>query len=250
MDPKELEEKLERDNLTLKEHIMKLQNTIKQIKSEIVNNPENICNVSNTGINNGCNSVSKIKENQRNKIKSSNDLDEKDNYLKFSFNNNNNAQTHFHSNSHSSNMVPSQIPNHNSKLYKYSEDEESHNASFSKGDKKIKNTLGNRDEKSEKIPAYKNVYQSNLEKLRKEKEIIQQMENFKKNNLKKKFDDDELDENEVDKFHENYKNIKNEKFRKKNEYSSEDDKIDNEKKKMEPDYSNTHVPVFNNSKEK
>ena len=29
------------------------------------------------------------------------------------------------------------------------------------------------EEKSEKIPAYKNVYQSNLEKLRKEKEMIE-----------------------------------------------------------------------------
>jgi hypothetical protein len=35
MDHRELEEKLEKDNVTLKEHIMKLQNTIKQIKGEI-----------------------------------------------------------------------------------------------------------------------------------------------------------------------------------------------------------------------
>jgi hypothetical protein len=243
MDPKELEEKLERDNLTLKEHIMKLQNTIKQIKSEIVNNPDNVCNVSN--ISNVISPIEK-KENQRNKLKSSNDLDEKDNDLKFSFNNTGNIQNQNHNNSYSSNNITSH--NQNSKLYKYSEDEESHNASFNKGDKKIKNNLANKDsnsnDRSEKIPPYKNVYQTNLEKLRKEKEIIQQMENFKKNNLKKKFDDDELDENEVDKFHQNYKNIKNEKFKNKSEYNSEDD----ERNKKESNFANDHAPVFNNSK--
>merc|ERR1712232_466600 len=85
MDPKILEEKLEKDNLTLKEHILKLQNTIKNIKSDINHN-----NTSN--LNTLTNETSLIKDNSpknqnlKQNLKEENSDDEI-NDLKFSFKN-------------------------------------------------------------------------------------------------------------------------------------------------------------------
>lgn len=64
----ELEEKLEKDNLTLKEHILKLQSTIKQIKSDLIPNDNN-------------NNNNNIKGNKKNKYNT-----EEEHHLKFSFN--------------------------------------------------------------------------------------------------------------------------------------------------------------------
>ena len=232
MDPRELEEKLERDNLTLKEHISKLQNTIKQIKSEIVGNNNSYSNETSTPL------VEKREIRNKNKK----ELEEKDNnHLKFSFNNNCTAHSSGNNNSHNA-----------SKFYKYSEDEEEASVNYSEKKKIIRGELTNeKNEKSDKflknakleakfeIPPNKNVYQNNLDKLRKEKDIIQQMETVKKKaNLKKKFDDDDLDESEVDKFHQNYNSFK------KGDINKRIKKSDSEEE--EPKFSQ-NLPVFNNS---
>jgi hypothetical protein len=77
MDHRELEEKLEKDNITLKEHIMKLQNTIKQIKGEITS----------TDLDHKTKSIEK-KPNKKNK-ESIHKASDDEEHLKFSFNNTN-----------------------------------------------------------------------------------------------------------------------------------------------------------------
>ncbi len=187
MDPKELEEKLERDNLTLKEHIMKLQNTIKHIKTEIVSNNNNDKEYSHV-----------------HKSKPLNDQKYEDNYLKFSFNNNTGN-------------------NFNDNGLKYLENNR----------KSIEREKSNTKENIMK----KNIYHDNFEKLRKEKDIITQMENVKKKaNLRKNFSDEEIDENEIDKFHQNYNN-----------YSILKRTLNKDQSDEENDSTRRHVPTFNNS---
>jgi hypothetical protein len=79
MDHRELEEKLERDNFTLKEHIMKLQNTIKQIKGEINTN-----DYSRISYNHKEDKSNKANKNQHNDLREH--LYEEHENLKFSFN--------------------------------------------------------------------------------------------------------------------------------------------------------------------
>jgi hypothetical protein len=174
LDPRELEEKLERDNLTLKEQISKLQSTIKQIKSEIT---------------------------AGNPISNKNETKE-DNHLKFSFNGNNYKQEFAGNNHNSSNNIYSNItcksvkPNCLKETTPKKESEhQNHNHNNHNKDLKLK----------------KNIYSDNLEKIRKEKQIINEMEEFKKRaNLKKTFSDEELDgTKEINKFHKNYKNERN-----------------------------------------
>ena len=84
----------------------------------------------------------------------------------------------------------------------------------------------------------KNIYHDNFEKLRKEKDIITQMENVKKKaNLRKNFSDEEIDENEIDKFHQNYNN-----------YSILKRTLNRDQSDEENDSTRRHIPTFNNSK--
>lgn len=193
MDPRELEEKLERDNLTLKEHIMKLQNTIKHIKTEIVSN-----------------STNNEKDSNNHKSKGFNDQKYEDNYLKFSFNNNTGC-------------------NYNDSGKKIIENTGNRNISIEREKYNFSNTKEN--------IMKKNIYHENFEKLRKEKDIIVQMENVKKKaNLRKNFSDEEIDENEIDKFHQNYNN-----------YSILKRTLNRDQSDEEVDSSRRHIPTFNNS---
>lgn len=214
MDPKELEEKLERDNLTLKEHIFKLQNTIKQIKSEIVKGDKDSETQNNSGIKNNYigkgiqnskyttkNNSPKREDSLRNYLyEKTNKFDNltEDHHLKFSFNNN---QT-----------VDSNNYNFENSLYSLNNDKKKNipkaeNSITSKNNSIISNTKESLPLQKNKVKS--NFYQENLERIRKEKEIVEKMETVKKKaNLKKNYNDDELNNEEINKFHKHYNTVK------------------------------------------
>jgi hypothetical protein len=183
---KELEEKLERDNLTLKAHIQKLQDTIKQIKSEI-NHDEKATKSSFSS-----KTIQKNNKNVTSNLSSSNNLKREEsppsmtesrntnhelNNLKFSFNNIQKEKTDHNNNISHENLNP-----------------------------KIKQSPNNKK---------KNFYQENTEKLRKEKEMIEKMQTVKKKaNIQKTYSEEEADFDEINKFHNNqniYNTINNNK---------------------------------------
>lgn len=152
MDPRELEEKLEKDNLTLKEHIQKLQNTIKHIKSEIIIKDEyedkEHANkkYKNTKENKSTTNKNKISPAVKDKHKEQipmlqEDYGDHDNDLKFSFND------------------KEKISKGNPHLNIEEEDLYL--------DRKLNDTKK------------KNIYQENIDKLRKEKDLINRMESIK-----------------------------------------------------------------------
>jgi hypothetical protein len=205
MNPRELEDKLERDNLTLKEHIQKLQETIKQIKSEIssgndikegesfsnynnLNNKNNkklnISNKINTNVNSNINLTKKSSQNNSHLINDNSEsisdylnhihnreIEEDSSHLKFSFNNENNNKNEINSNI---NLNP--CTNESKEMKKH-------------------------------------IYHDNFDKIRKEKEVIDKIEKMKKTvNLKKKYSDGEDEDekkSELYKFHQMMKVQKN-----------------------------------------
>jgi len=204
MDPKELEEKLERDNLTLKEHIFKLQNTIKQIKTEILTgDKEHETYLTNKNLSVGKNNSKDLDDQISNLNRN---LVNDDNHLKFSFNNKNNQVT-------DSKSITS-LTNEN--LIKLKSNSYSPN-----------NPTGEKDFNIENNKIKKNIYQENFHRIRKEKEILEKMETVKKKaNLKKNFDDEDIDQDEINRFHKNYNTIKSNKHnRLNNDYTNPNDEI-------------------------
>lgn len=155
MNPRELEEKLEKDNLTLKEHILKLQQTIKQIKSEMMKedsgeeeatlNKKQVHSLVSRNKNN-----LKDRKNSPDKMKNNRVKEERDDdNLKFSF-----------------------------------------NVRDEKLSEKRKNSQENIKEDKKN-----NIYKENLIKLRKEKAIIEKTEKLKKDtNLRNKYSNDNKEE--------------------------------------------------------
>ena len=166
MNPRELEEKLEKDNLTLKEHILKLQQTIKQIKSEMMkeDSGEEVTTMNKKQVHS---LVSKNKNNLKDKKNS-----------------------------------PEK--NKNYEVEEFRGDDDNLKFSFNVRDEKLPEKRKNSQENI-KEDKKNNIYKENLIKLRKEKEIIEKTEKLKKdNNLKKKYSDDYKEE--ILKFQRNLRN--------------------------------------------
>jgi hypothetical protein len=186
MNPRELEEKLEKDNLTLKEHILKLQQTIKQIKSEIMTGdsreevlPTNKKQADSSDIRNKTNYKDK-KFIPENIIQHDKDEDRDDNNLKFSF-----------------------------------------NVRDEKVSEKRKNSQEKIKEEKNKTNT-NNIYKDNFTKIRKEKEILEKTEKLKKeSNLGKKYFD--ANKEEILKFQ---KNLRNNNYLNVNEQKSRKEKDD------------------------
>jgi len=214
MDPKELEDKLEKDNLTLKEHILKLQNTIKNIKSELShtnNNTTYVNTLSQIDISTIKNS--KIESPKNNgKLNIKDDSDEEINNLKFSFKNIKAEQKLLEENRRKREAAT-----------KNKQEEENINAK-NKFNNEIDNTKNKYEfEKKDDIIKNDHVYKNNLSKLKSEKDIIEKMENVRNNsNIKKLYNDpNPEDDLEYEKFQKinklknknnkaNYNNIENE----------------------------------------
>lgn len=219
MDPKELEDKLEKDNLTLKEHILKLQNTIKNIKTELSNTNNNTTYVNTLSqIDISTIKNSKVESPKNNgKLNNKDESDEEINNLKFSFKNikaeqkllleeNKRKKENSYKNKKDDNL------NLKTKI-NYEEDYNSNE------NNKYQNDLGekNKDKKIGVVNSH--VYKDNFAKIKNEKDIIEKMESVRNTaNLKKKYmATDSDDDSEYEKFHKLNKYIKD-----KNNYNNND----------------------------
>jgi len=207
MDPKELEDKLEKDNLTLKEHILKLQNTIKNIKTELSNTNNNTTYINTLSqIDISTIKNSKIESPKYNgKLNNKDDSDEEINNLKFSFKNIKAEQKLLEENKRK--RENDLIKNNNKKA----EETNLHLKSKNKYDDTESYASNNNSYKKdfeEKMKDKKNninshIYKDNFAKIKNEKEIIEKMENVRNTaNLKKKYTGtDSNEDTEYEKFH-------------------------------------------------
>jgi hypothetical protein len=180
MDPKLLEEKLEKDNITLKEHILKLQNTIKNIKSEInynnsssyINSISNIETSTNKSKNNS--PKNKIKTNININLKDDNS-DEEINNLKFSFKNIKNEQKLLQEKRKKRQMLIKSTEGIKEENF---ENEEKENENY-----KINNNNINNNQRN-----FNHIYKDNFSKIKNEKNLIEKMENVRNlSNIKTTF---------------------------------------------------------------
>ncbi len=237
MDTKELEDKLEKDNLTLKEHILKLQNTIKNIKTELSNTNNNTTYVNTLSqIDISTIKNSKVESPKNNgKLNMKDDSDEEINNLKFSFKNikaaeqklleenkrkredkltnkNNKkdeeANLNFRRKNNFEDLYNScKISNNNNNSNSISNTYNNYKFDYDKNNIKDKNNLG--------VIAVNNshVHKENFSKIKNEKDIIQKMENVRSAaNIKKNYaaaaaDSDE--DSEYEKFQRLNKLMKN-----------------------------------------
>lgn len=190
MDPKDLEDKLEKDNLTLKEHILKLQSTIKNIKTELSNTNNNNTTYVNTLSHlddfpkNKNLKKESPKQNNSKKTNIMEDSDDEINHLKFSFKNIKAEQKLIDENKRKKETTDFKKDEENPKTFK---------------NKKLSNEV---EESNVYNPSH--FYKDNLQKLKNEKDLIRKMERVKDNtNLRKKYDNNnsEKDDEEFDRFH-------------------------------------------------
>lgn len=226
MDSKELEDKLEKDNLTLKEHILKLQNTIKNIKTELSNTNNNttyVNTLSQIDISTIKNSkIESPKNNGKQNIKD--DSDEEINSLKFSFKNIKAEQKLLEENkrkrenalNNNNNFIKNKKDEEaisNSKIKTNFDDMHNSNSNKYKYDHEISNNKNNKIKDKNIVGAIvkSHVYKENFSKVKNEKDIIQKMENVRNAaNIKKSYAGPDSDEDsEYERFQRLNKLMKN-----------------------------------------
>lgn len=266
MDAKDLEEKLEKDNLTLKEHIFKLQNTIKNIKSELGNTNVNttyVNTLSQIDISTIKNSkLESPKNNGKGNLKE--DSDDEINNLKFSFKNIKAEHKLLEENKRKREAAAAQYSHDKKEEDEFPNRYKINPYNNIEKDKALINNNNNNEKSTNNIHNSNNknhIYKDNFSKLKNEKDIIEKMENVRSSsNLKKKYDNLELDVNlEYEKF-QKLNSIKPQKYAENNEETIKDSEGFYRKSKIDtigknPDdryhaeyYLNTNSTKNNNNK--
>ena len=210
MNSNDIEEKLERDNLTIKEQILNLQNTIKKLKKDMLSSKESKQFQEDENKYQKITTNSNINSNTNNIIDDENENEkererERERQLKFSFNNrmfqqeNKNNINEDNNNFNNENEEIGNI-NYRDSNFSYKNSEETYGKEYLNNKKIIeynneedyKGTFGHENNiyknnnykpkliNNENENIKKNFYQENIEKMKKEKELIEEMSKIKK----------------------------------------------------------------------